>query len=1413
MKKGIFGLVIIAAFSLAGCNNYFHELMPPDGNRIISFSVQGQIDTAVISDNSVDAMVDNESPLSSLIPQITVSDKASLLPLTYEYLQIAFPGADILNEAAALYEARDITEYVMDLIRRTPGFSVPPLDIPIDFTGPVSFLVVSGQGVIRQYTVYVVKDTGEPRILGFGISKYDNPELIRDAAVYIDERAKTIQAAVLYPMEMDVSYAFVPSFQIMGERLEVDGAQVRSGMDAIRFNRTPGTQDKILTVWRNGRSINYTLTLAVTEDPDSVRSIIDFRFYKADNPGIAATAVGSIYNNDHLGTIDVQVFYSGARPSVLTPSFLSPGTVSVEGLTQYSAINAHDFSQPIEYRVVSRNNRYVRTYIVRVDFIDIVSAAPQFTSFKFSSGVNHELVQDTEAQISNSAGLIMLTARYGGAFAPDMLIPEFRATGIVTVYGSVQTSGFSAQYFTSQIRYTVTNPENSLLTRDYWVQVTFIHDTSAAASINSFGFRPDENPGLADELTGRIDQNAGTITVFAPVGSGVTSRTMFPHFRAAGQALVNGDVQISGTSGMLFDTPVVYEVVSANGINRKTYTVTVRELQSTIYVNQNAYGVGDGANWTDAFRNLHDACEAASLFPADVPKEIWIAAGTYKPSGAGNSEEYLLLTANTSYIGGFAGYETAKSQRSIAANKVVVSGELGSGKYSNSLFGSFNGSAASTVNGHLSFENIEFTSARAVGSGDRANGGAINARLAGGYEMSVRNCSFNDLRANNGGTIYVNGGELVISAVDFENITAVDSGAYGANLSRVEIDGIKLRTISNTGFYFSDCLGDIEINNAELRDISGDGIYIQGGGGSREFSNITGNGISGTYGLYVSGGGGVTLTNSNFDTCGQVCVSSGSSPVRITGVEIKNVSGSDGLYASGGNTVIENTAVRNVTNGTGMNIVNNGSVRISGSTINGVKAPNGRGLSLKGSGSAMISNTLIENIEADYISGVNHANGGAIIADMAGDLTIMDSTINAITSGRVINLTGSGNTIISNTAIKNINTGDDGYVILASGRRLVIAGTTMNNITAGGGGVYGSYLSGVAISDLALRDIYSGLSFSDCNGDIEIKNVNLQNISNNGIYISGGSGRRELSRITGNRIGRSAVQFNTRSNDCTLADSNFDTCEAGISCLGANSLRVSGTVIKNVSSFGVVVYYSSYTNNIVIEDVRVENVTEGNGMSIWTYNGTAQVLRCNIKNINGISGSDNGKGIYFSGESLTVSGTTIEDVKSFGVGGGIKLDEGSLYVYNSVIKNTSAGDGAGIGSSTNSGTIQLSGVEFRDLAVSWRGGAIAIWGHNVSISYCHFTNTQSPEGAGGAIWFSNSNVSVNNCTFTNTRGTAGGAATFLSCPVAIVMDCTFNNTATVTGNTGNAIWFSDCTSRTQTGNTFTAVPSPTVVTN
>ncbi len=86
-----------------------------------------------------------------------------------------------------------------------------------------------------------------------------------------------------------------------------------------------------------------------------------------------------------------------------------------------------------------------------------------------------------------------------------------------------------------------------------------------------------------------------------------------------------------------------------------------------------------GTSWATAKNDLQNAIDVA--ISGD---EIWIAAGTYKPTkipgSTGNStsrDVAFHINKNLKIYGGFAGTETSLSQRNISENPVTLSGDIG----------------------------------------------------------------------------------------------------------------------------------------------------------------------------------------------------------------------------------------------------------------------------------------------------------------------------------------------------------------------------------------------------------------------------------------------------------------------------------------------------------------------------------------------------------------------------------------------------------------------------------------------------------------------------------------------------------------------------------------------------------------
>jgi len=95
-----------------------------------------------------------------------------------------------------------------------------------------------------------------------------------------------------------------------------------------------------------------------------------------------------------------------------------------------------------------------------------------------------------------------------------------------------------------------------------------------------------------------------------------------------------------------------------------------------LFVDADATGANSGATWTDAYRDLQDALVAARRSGGTI-REIWVAAGTYRPDRrTGNRTASFCLLSGVAIYGGFAGGETHLAQRNIETNETLLSGDL-----------------------------------------------------------------------------------------------------------------------------------------------------------------------------------------------------------------------------------------------------------------------------------------------------------------------------------------------------------------------------------------------------------------------------------------------------------------------------------------------------------------------------------------------------------------------------------------------------------------------------------------------------------------------------------------------------------------------------------------------------------------
>ncbi len=191
--------------------------------------------------------------------------------------------------------------------------------------------------------------------------------------------------------------------------------------------------------------------------------------------------------------------------------------------------------------------------------------------------------------------------------------------------------------------------------------------------------------------------------------------------------------------------------------------------QATIrYVKPTASGSGDGSSWANASANLQAMINASS-----AGDQVWVAAGTYKPTTTTNRSISFSLKNGVAVYGGFNGTETLLSQRNWVVNVTILSGDIGTpgDDSDNSYHVVYN----SGINSTALLDGFTITKGRTGGAlfPDDAGGGMLNSYSS----PTLTNCSFSGNRANTGGGMFNSYSSPTLTNCSFsENATTFGGG-------------------------------------------------------------------------------------------------------------------------------------------------------------------------------------------------------------------------------------------------------------------------------------------------------------------------------------------------------------------------------------------------------------------------------------------------------------------------------------------------------------------------------------------------------------------------------------------------------------------------------------------------------------
>ncbi|GAA4463211.1 hypothetical protein GCM10023189_40980 [Nibrella saemangeumensis] len=252
------------------------------------------------------------------------------------------------------------------------------------------------------------------------------------------------------------------------------------------------------------------------------------------------------------------------------------------------------------------------------------------------------------------------------------------------------------------------------------------------------------------------------------------------------------------------------------------------------YVKPSASGTGDGTSWANASGDLQAMINAVATNTSGG--EVWVAAGTYKPTGTTNRSISFQMKNNVAIYGGFAGTETARSQRPpinlTTPSSSTLSGDIGAvGNSTDNTYHVIHNQFGSNLNSTAMLDGFVITG----GNSDSRGGGMLNEP---GSSPTVSNCSFvaNNAATLGGGIANLGASPRLVNCTFSANTAAFGGGAmYNSNSSP---------SIVNSSF------------STNSTPDSGGGIY-NGDGSNPNLVNCSFSGNS------ASGGGALFNFNSN----------------------------------------------------------------------------------------------------------------------------------------------------------------------------------------------------------------------------------------------------------------------------------------------------------------------------------------------------------------------------------------------------------------------------------------------------------------------------------------------------------------------------------------------------------------------
>jgi parallel beta-helix repeat protein/predicted outer membrane repeat protein len=223
---------------------------------------------------------------------------------------------------------------------------------------------------------------------------------------------------------------------------------------------------------------------------------------------------------------------------------------------------------------------------------------------------------------------------------------------------------------------------------------------------------------------------------------------------------------------------------------------------------------------------------------------------------------------------------------------------------------------------------------------------------------------------------------------------------------------------------------------------------------------------------------------------------------------------------------------------------------------------------------------------------------------------------------------------------------------------------------------------------------------------------------------------------------------------------------------------VAGTVIDANGSGTVVTFPDVASANCVLAGFTVTNGnTSVNGGGMLCLNGSIGVYNCIIRDN---SATENGGGVYVLDANLTLAGCVFSQNRAYGAGnlaggGGIFTRYGGLILTDCRFSDNMAVNSSGGGIRCTDAELTLAGCSFFSNSSVREGGGVSTDAERATLTDCTFNGNSAKYG--GGMCNSHRGATVTNCVFTSNSAERGGAICALQLHAGDLRlnNCTFSS--------------------------------------